>query len=161
MQDSGHTLGPTLRIKEKQRIKEYSYMEQACSNIAMQRIVDTHTNYMVRARPKCKNGRGDLQALVCQWETLRTPIRLPKCGGLQGMDRAITTYRLPLNYGALSPSKVFMHPGTMPVYKETTHIASRLRPYGLTSIGHGQTRRNDELPPQLSSNSNHISYMKD
>ena len=29
-------------------------MEQACSNIAMQRIVDNHTNYMVRARPKCK-----------------------------------------------------------------------------------------------------------
>jgi hypothetical protein len=29
-------------------------MEQACSNIAMQRIVDTHTNYMIRARPKCK-----------------------------------------------------------------------------------------------------------
>ena len=29
-------------------------MEQACSNIAVQRIVDDHTNYMVRARTKCK-----------------------------------------------------------------------------------------------------------
>jgi hypothetical protein len=29
-------------------------VEQACSNIAIQRTVDDHTNYMVRARPKCK-----------------------------------------------------------------------------------------------------------
>ena len=29
-------------------------MEQACSNIAMQRIVDDHTNYMIRGRTKCK-----------------------------------------------------------------------------------------------------------
>ena len=52
--DSGHTFEPTSRIKEKQKIKECSYAEQACSNIAMQRIVDDHTNYMIRARPKCK-----------------------------------------------------------------------------------------------------------
>ena len=31
-------------------------MEQACSNIAMQRTSDDHTNYMVRARIKCKIG---------------------------------------------------------------------------------------------------------
>ena len=31
-------------------------MEQACSNIAEQRTIDDHTNYMVRARPKCKIG---------------------------------------------------------------------------------------------------------
>ena len=29
-------------------------MEQTCSNIAVQRIVNDHTNYMVRARTKCK-----------------------------------------------------------------------------------------------------------
>jgi hypothetical protein len=38
--DSGHTSGPTSRIKEKQRIKECSYMELACSNIAVQRTVN-------------------------------------------------------------------------------------------------------------------------
>ena len=84
-------------------------MEQACSNIAMQRIVDDHTKYMVRARPKYK------------------------------MDRAVTTYRLPLNRGAPSHSKVPVYPSTTPVYKETTRIPLGLRPYGSTSIGHGQT----------------------
>ena len=32
-------------------------MEPACSNIAMQRTSDDHTNYMVRARTKYKIGR--------------------------------------------------------------------------------------------------------
>jgi hypothetical protein len=32
-------------------------MEPACSNIAVQRTDDDHTNYMVRARTKCKIGR--------------------------------------------------------------------------------------------------------
>ena len=32
-------------------------MEQAYPNIAMQRIVDEHTKYMVRSRPKCKMDR--------------------------------------------------------------------------------------------------------
>jgi len=32
-------------------------VEQACPNIAMQRIADDHTNYMIRARPKCKIDR--------------------------------------------------------------------------------------------------------
>jgi hypothetical protein len=50
-------LGQTSRIKEKQRIKEYSYVEQTCSNIVVQSTDDDHTNYMVRARPKCKIGR--------------------------------------------------------------------------------------------------------
>ena len=52
--DSGHTSGPTSRIKGKQRIKECIQVEQACSNIAVQRTIDDHTNYMVRARPKCE-----------------------------------------------------------------------------------------------------------
>ena len=51
------TSGATLRIKGKQRIKECSYMEQACSNIAVQRTSDDHTNYMVRARTKHEIGR--------------------------------------------------------------------------------------------------------
>jgi hypothetical protein len=42
--------------------------------------------------------------------------------GLQVMDMAVTTYRLPLNHGASSHSKVPVYPSTMPVYKETTHI---------------------------------------
>jgi hypothetical protein len=52
--DSGHTSGPTSRIKGKQRIKEYSYVEPACSNIVMQRTVDDHTSYMTRVRAMFK-----------------------------------------------------------------------------------------------------------
>ena len=55
--DSGHTSRPTSRINEKQRIKEYSYVEPAYSNIAVQITCDDHTNYMIRARNKCKIGR--------------------------------------------------------------------------------------------------------
>jgi hypothetical protein len=55
--DSGHTSEPTSRIKDKQRIKEYSYTEPACSNIAVQRIVNDHASYMIRVRTKL--------ALVC------------------------------------------------------------------------------------------------
>ena len=73
-------------------------MEPACSNIAVQRTSDDHTNYMVRARNECKIG----------WEATEywsasnpcdnlDSYNLSECGGLQGMDRAITTCRLPLN----------------------------------------------------------------
>jgi hypothetical protein len=55
--DSGHTSGPTSRIKGKQRIKECSYMELACSNIAVQRIVNDYTSYMTRVRAKIKMDR--------------------------------------------------------------------------------------------------------
>ena len=55
--DSGHTSGPTSRIKGKQRIKEYSYMEPTCSNISMQRIVNDHTSYMTRVRTMIKMDR--------------------------------------------------------------------------------------------------------
>jgi hypothetical protein len=50
--DSGHTSGITSRIKRKYRIKEYSYVEPACSNIAMQRTVNGHTSYITRVRTK-------------------------------------------------------------------------------------------------------------
>ena len=55
--NSGHTLGPTSRIKGKQRIKGCSKVEQACSNIAVQRTNDNHTTNMFRARTKCKIGQ--------------------------------------------------------------------------------------------------------
>ena len=55
--DSGHTSGPTSRIKGKQRIKECSYVEPACSNIAVQRTVNDHTSYMIRVRAKFKMDR--------------------------------------------------------------------------------------------------------
>ena len=52
--DSGHTSGPTSRINGKQRIKECSYLEPACSNIAVQRTVNDHISYMIRVRTKFK-----------------------------------------------------------------------------------------------------------
>ena len=47
---------------------------------------------------------------------------IPEHGGLQGMNRAITTYRLPLNHGIPSYPKVPVYLSTTPVYKETTYI---------------------------------------
>jgi hypothetical protein len=55
--DSGHISGLTLRIKRKYRIKEYSYVELAYSNIAMQRIVNDHTSYMTRVITKFEMDR--------------------------------------------------------------------------------------------------------
>ena len=52
--DSGHTFGPTSKIKGKQRIKECSYVEPACYNIAMQKTFNDHTSYMIRVRTKFK-----------------------------------------------------------------------------------------------------------
>ena len=52
--DSGHTSGLTSRIKGKQRIKEYSYVEPACPKIVVQRTVNDHTSYMIRVRAKFK-----------------------------------------------------------------------------------------------------------
>jgi hypothetical protein len=43
-------------------------------------------------------------------------------GGLQGTDRAVTTYRLPLNQRVANVLPTPMYPGTMPDYTETTHI---------------------------------------
>ena len=126
----------------------------------MQRTVNDHTNYIISIRAKCEAGRRPpstgLPATSCDnLDSYTLQIR----GGLQGTNRAVTTCRLPLNRGAPSYPKVFVHLGTMPVYKETTHIPLGLRPYGSTSIGHEQTQRNDEPPPQLSSTSTHTSHM--
>ena len=147
--DSGHTSGPTSRIKGKQKIKECSYMEPACSNIAMQKTVNDHTSYMIRVRTKFKmNGEISEHCSISKCERVENSYTIPEHGGLQGMDRAITTCCLPLNHGAPSYLKVPMHPSTLPMYKETTHIPPGLRPYQSTSIGHGQTRRNDEPSSQ-------------
>jgi hypothetical protein len=77
-------------------------VEQACSNIAMQRTVDDHTNYMVRARPKCKMDRE-----ICgHWSAskpgrlMNSYMKIPEHGGLQGTNRVITICHLPLNHGA-------------------------------------------------------------
>jgi hypothetical protein len=44
---------------------------------------------------------------------------------------------------------------------ETTQIPLGPQPYGSIGKGLGHTRRHDEPPPQLRSNSIHISYMND
>jgi hypothetical protein len=44
-------------------------------------------------------------------------------------------------------------------YVETTQVSPGPQPYGSTDKGLGHTRRHDEPPPQLSSNSTHINYM--
>jgi hypothetical protein len=52
-----------------------------------------------------------------------------------------------------------MHPSTMPMYKETTHIPLGLQPYGLTSknMGKPEGMMNCHLNP--SSTSTHTSHM--
>ena len=54
IKDNGHISKPTSRIKGKQRIKECSYMDPSCSNIAVQRTVNDHTSYIIRVRTKFK-----------------------------------------------------------------------------------------------------------
>ena len=135
-------------------------MELACSNIAMQRTVNDHTSYMIRVTTKFKMDREISEhCSISKCERVENSYTIPERGGLQGMDMAVTTYCLPLNHGAPSYPKVSVHPSTTPMYKETTHIPLGLRPYRSTSIGHGQTQRNDEPPPQPSSTSTHTSSM--
>jgi hypothetical protein len=47
------------------------------------------------------------------------------------------------------------------MYRETTQVPPGPRPYESTGKGLGHTRRHDELPPQLRSNSYHIYDMND
>ena len=75
-------------------------MKQTSSNIAMQRTVDNHTTNMVRGRTKCEIDREATEywsASILMWQ-LRL-LHPDERGGLQVMDRAITTYHLPLNRG--------------------------------------------------------------
>jgi hypothetical protein len=119
--DSEHTYGLTSRIKGKQRIKQCSYVEPACSNIAAQRIVNDHTSYMTRVRAKFEMDREIPGLGLPSHRDFTNSYTKAECGGLQWTDRAVTTCHLLLNHGALSYPKVPMHLSTMPVYKETTH----------------------------------------
>jgi hypothetical protein len=88
----------------------------------MQRTVDDHTNCMVRARSKCNIDReifGNWSASA--WETLAL---LHNTQTWEITRDAQGYHHLPptLNYRVLSYSKVPVHLGTMPVYKETIYI---------------------------------------
>ena len=74
---------------------------------------------------------------------------------------AVTTYYLPLNWGVWSYRKVPVHPSTMPVYKETTHIPLGLRPYGSTSKNIGKPKGMMNRHPNPSSTSTHTNHMND
>jgi hypothetical protein len=138
-------------------------VKQAYPNIVIQRIVSDHTNTWLELD------------LSVRW-TWR-----PLDNGLPASQRGIyeLQYKYP-NVGdckrrtGLSPLAAYpsivehchiqRFPYTRaprPCIKKLPVHPSGLWPYGSTSIGHGKTRRNDEPPPQLSSNSNHISCMND
>jgi hypothetical protein len=96
-------------------------VEPPYSNIAVQRTVDDHTSHML-VRAKFKIDR----EISKHWSTskrkrLWDSYTIPEHGGLQGMNRAITSCRLPLNHGIPSYPQVLVYPSTMPVYKETTY----------------------------------------
>jgi len=124
-------------------------VEQACSNIAMQRKVDDHTSYMVRSGPKCKmDGENSEHWSASKHERLYKLLhKYLNMGGYKGWTGLSPPTVYPSNHGAPSYPKVPVHPSTTPMYKETTHIPLGLRPYGSTSIEHGQTQRNGEPPP--------------
>jgi hypothetical protein len=58
-------------------------------------------------------------------------------------------------------SPVSPYPSILLAYTETTQVPLGPQPYGSTGKELGHTRRHDEPPPQLSSNSTHTSYMND
>ena len=123
----------------------------------MQTIVDNHTKCMVRARPKYKRSPStSLPASMRDFMNSNMNTRT------RGISRDGQGYHhlppIPQPWDTVISEGSYV-PEHHAMYKETTHIPLVLRPYGSTSIGHGQTRRKDEPPPQLSSNSNHISYM--
>jgi hypothetical protein len=99
-------------------------VEQASSKIAMQRIVNDHTIYMIRVRTNYEMDR----EIPGHWSASKTWIlyellhEYPNVGGLQGTDRAVTTYPYPSIGGTPSYPKVPVHPSTTLVYKKTTHI---------------------------------------
>jgi hypothetical protein len=69
----------------------------------MQRIVDDHTSYIIRVRTKCKIDEESLDTgLPANQGDFTNSYTIPERRGLQWMDMAITTCRLPLNRGAPS-----------------------------------------------------------
>jgi hypothetical protein len=78
---------------------------------------------MTRVRTKCEmDGEISGHWFASKPGRLQDSYTISRHGGLQGMDRAVTTCRIPLNCGIPSYPKVPMHSSTMLVYKETTHI---------------------------------------
>jgi hypothetical protein len=77
---------------------------------------------MTRVRAKFEMDGEILRLGLPSHRDFTNSYRIPEHGGLQGMDRAVTTCHLPLNRGEPSYPMVVVHPSTMPVYKETTHI---------------------------------------
>jgi hypothetical protein len=74
---------------------------------------------------------------------------------IQRADRAVTTWRLPLDRGngMQSPAPIYL--GTSPAYIVTAQIPRGPRPNGSTGKGLGRTQRHDEPPPQHKSISIH------
>jgi len=115
----------------------------------MQRKVDDHTSYMVRSRPKCKmDGENSEHWSASKHERLykllHEYLNMGDYKGWTGMSPP-TVY--PSNHGAPSYPKVPMHPSTMPMNKETTHIPGTLTLW-IDKQEYGQTQRNDEPSPQ-------------
>ena len=127
----------------------------------MQRTVKDHTSCMTRVRTKCEiDGEISGNWSASAWDTLKLLHNI-RMWGLQGTDRAVTTYRLPLNRGIPSYPKVLVYPSTMPMYKETTHIPLGLRPYGSTSKNMGKPEGMTNHHPDPSSTSTHTNHMND
>ena len=161
LKDSGHTSEPTSRIKGRQRIKECSYIELAYSNIAVQRIASDHTYTWIRVSSKYEMGREATKywsASNLMWQfRLLHPKRtwgIMKDG--QGCHYLSSTPQ-PERRTMHSPVPPYL--STTLAYKETTQIPSSPRPYRSIGKELGHTWWHDELPPQLSSNSDYISYM--
>jgi hypothetical protein len=90
----------------------------------------------------------------------KTPTQYPNVGDYKGQT-GLSPHAAYPSTGALSYPKVPVYPSTTPVYKETTHIPPRLRPYGSTSKNMGKLKgmMNHHLNP--SSTSTHTSHMND
>jgi len=86
------------RIENKRMILH----EQAYLNTAMQRIANNHTCTWTWVTAKCEMCREATEywsTSILMWQFMYS-CTIPKHGGLQGTDRVITTYHLPLNRGA-------------------------------------------------------------
>jgi hypothetical protein len=135
-------------------------VEQACSKIVMQRIVSDHTYTWLRVRTKYEMDREILGPGLLGHRDFTNSYTNTRMWGITRNGQGCHHLPPTPQPGAPSYPKAPIYPSTTPVYKETTHIPLGLQPYGSTSIGHGQTRRHDEPPPQLNSNPYHIYSMK-
>ena len=146
--NSRHTPGPTSRINRKQRIKECSYMELACSNIAMQRAIKDHTSYMTRVRTKCEiDGEIFVNWSASAWETLRLLHNTRKWGitrdgqGCHHLSPTPQPWDTVISEGSHAPEHHARVQGNYPYPPRTPTLRIDKQEYG-------QTRRNDELSPQ-------------